>query len=206
MRNQMPRTFKLMMLLLLAMTILNLVACGGGAGNGGSTSASPAPTNPTSPVTPIVPIVGPNPTPAPNGSVALTYYTLSKTVAPVNGWPTKQYTAMAACVQFENNTFCWDDGIKTLQWTSNNNNYGPYTYDYWGVTTTAQGWGLCNGGCVTDFMIQPIYMSQSLVNNITLAKITQVFTQGTPKQVSCTESNNILDCVDFAINMNQSPL
>ena len=191
--------------------ILTTAACAPGGGS--STAIPEARIVDQTPADLLAPSVPPD---APViATPALTYYRLSKTVAPINGWTTKTYTATASCVEYLTKTYCWDDGIKTLQWSSNNNHYGPYYYTYFGLLTKPNGTpGVCNGACTSDYMPAPRFISQAVESNIGVTGggmtgaqvINAVFTQGTAVPVSCTETDGVLNCIDFAINLNQAPL
>lgn len=196
----MKTLLKIMALLLIA---TYFTACAGGSGGGAADAIAEDPSNAIpsdlylAPVDPNAPVLS---------TSSLTYYKLSKTVAPVNGWITKTYTATGSCVVYLTKTYCWDDGVKTLQWTSNNNTYGPYTYTYFGMKGNASSWGLCNGVCTSDLMPLPRVISTTLQNNIGAAVINNVFTNGVAVPVTCTETDGQLNCIDFVINLNQAPL
>lgn len=182
--------------------VLSTAACA--PGGGGSSTAPEARIAEPIPADLFAPVVPPD---APVlATPSLTYYRLSKTVAPINGWATKTYTATGYCVVYLTNTYCWDDGVKTLQWSSNNNHYGPYTYTYFGMQGNASNWGPCSGACGADLMPAPRIISATLENNIGTVNIQNVFTHGTAVPVSCTETNGVLNCIDFVINLNQAPL
>lgn len=140
--------------------------------------------------------------------IPLTYYTLSATRAPVNGWSTRTYTATGHCVVYLTKTYCWDDGKKTLTWTSNNFTYGPYYYSYWNMSQPNVGtWGLTDGTLQTDLMPVPRLVTPTFITRLGgAAPINTMLSSGVPTQVSCTETNGILDCVDFTIDLNQAPL
>lgn len=194
-------TVKIFALLLIAITF---TACAQGGGSGGTTAGKIETPTEAIPADLLAPVADPNATVI--ATPSLTYYKLSKTVAPVNGWITKTYTATGSCVVYLTKTYCWDDGVKTLQWTSNNITYGPYTYTYFGMGGTASNWGPCSGNCGSDLMPAPRVISATLQNNIGAAVINNVFTNGAAVNVSCTETAGQLNCVDFVINLNQAPL
>lgn len=187
----------------LVLIALYFTACAPGGGSGGVAAKIDSPTEAV-PSDLLAPVADPNATVI--ATPSLTYYKLSKTVAPVNGWITKKYTATGSCVVYLTKTYCWDDGVKTLQWTSNNVTYGPFTYTYFGMQGTAASWGPCNGNCGSDLMPAPRVISATLENNIGAAVINNVFTNGAAVNVNCTETSGQLNCVDFVINLNQSPL
>jgi hypothetical protein len=139
-------------------------------------------------------------------TINLVYYSLTETSAPVNGWPYKKMTATGSCVQYLTKTYCWDDGLKTLQWRANGRNYGPFNYTYWGIGGTENSWGPCSGGCPSDLLAVPREISVGLAANIPAQEITGVFNLGAAKPVTCTETSAELDCVDFKINLTKEPL
>lgn len=164
--------------------------------NGGSSPAQSRVADPISDETPTVP------TPTPTATIQLTYYALTMTEAPVNGWPTRTYTATGSCVVYLTKTYCWDDGIKTLHWVYNNSEYGPYRYTYWRRTASN---GSCHGGCTTDLFLTPRFISVTL-NNTLSANISAVFSSGVAKTVSCVESSTTVSCGDFVIDLTQTPI
>ena len=182
---------------------LYFTACapGGGSGDAAKNVDVPSETVPADLLSPSIdsndPVVA---------TPSLTYYKLSKTVAPINGWITKTYTATGSCVVYLTKTYCWDDGMKTLQWSANNHTYGPYTYTYFGMQGNATTWGPCNGACTSDLMPAPRVISAALQNNIGAGVINNVFTNGQAINVNCTEQSGQLNCIDFVINLNQAPL
>lgn len=191
-------TAKVLALVVLA---LYFTACAGGGGSDAGIADKIVDATPSDLIAPIVnsndPVIA---------TPSLTYYKISKTVAPVNGWITKTYTATGACVVYLTKTYCWDDGMKTLQWVSNNHTYGPYTYTYFGMQGSAASWGPCSGGCTSDLLPAPRVISATLENNIGSAVINNVFTNGVATNVTCTEQSGQLNCIDFVINLNQAPL
>lgn len=158
----------------------------------------------------VLPVATPTPTPtATPASTNLTYYSLSATRAPVNGWATKTYTSTGSCVVYQGNTYCWDDGMKTLAWSSGGNNYGPYTYSYWNAGTWGGGQISFNIGGVmeTDLMTAPTLVTHNLEINLnSRAAPTTVLSTGTPHAVVCTENSGILNCGAFMIDLNQPHL
>ena len=156
------------------------------AGCNAPTLQAPAPT--PAPATPeITPPQAAQPEVITPKTVTLSVFTLSKTAAPVNGWPTKTYTAKASCVMFNGQSFCWDDGLKTLMWSQNNFTYGPFMYSYFGQSAQ----GPCSGGCTDDADTSPKVMSGQAVNDI--------FNLGVRADVECTETDGHLDCGTFTI-------
>ena len=162
-------------------------ACGGGESSGDTARVivSPIiddPSNPGGPVT-----------------SSLTYYSLSKTVAPIGGWPAKTYTAKGSCVVYLTKTYCWDDGIKSVVIPAS----GTFTYTYFSAGMSSGVYQHCSGGCLQDYMLVPKFISAALEMNLTFNQINQVFTSGVAHPVECSEENGILNCVDFQIDLNQ---
>jgi len=184
---------------------LGLTACGSGGGSG-STSADVAPIDPINAIPSDLLLAPLDPSAPVDATASLTYYARSKTTSPINGWVTKTVTTTAYCVEYQTKTYCWDDGVKTLTWKSGNYTYGPFTYTYFGLQGTAQNYSHCFGGCGSDLMPLPRVISATLQNAIGAAIINDVFTNGTPHAVNCTESQGQLNCIDFVINLNQAPL
>ncbi|CAB4150018.1 hypothetical protein UFOVP558_60 [uncultured Caudovirales phage] len=181
--------------------VLFLTACGGSGGGGASTQANaPAPDQGLPSTDPGA--IAPAPTtPATPTVVSLTYYSLSKTVAPVSGWPTKQYTAVGSCATFESNTYCWDDGLKSLSWSASGNNYGPYTYTYWSTMDSGTHPLHCSGGCTNSYLTTPRLIESVLEPMLTTISINQVLSTGTPTTVSCTKDNGQLDCGGWTVTL-----
>lgn len=207
---------KYLTLVLLTVLVLQITACG-------KEVSIPQTATTNSDATPkaVVPAFVPNATIPPvitgNGSnsqtVSITYYQMSKTVAPVNGWITKTYTATGYCLVYGGDTYCWDDGIKTLQWNQSNNFYGPFTYTYWNMSLDAFGnspdginWSHANGGLGQDLMSTPRLISQALSINMATGAVNQVLTSGSATTVSCTDTAGVIDCGSFSVDTTQTPL
>lgn len=177
-------------LVLIAIILVAFSMCNVGCvEGGGGSSAKSAPTNE------IAPPADPSPglTPGPN-TVSVTYYRLSRTEAPVNGWPNKTYTATGYCAEIQGATFCWSDGLKTLQWVSNNFQYGPLTYNYFGLSTSNGNPQTCHGGCADDYMDSPVLVTNQLLNVLSAQDVQNVFDHGTPGSLNCEVNNGNLDC------------
>lgn len=156
--------------------------------------------------------VQPTPTPVPQAQpVALTYYKLTKTTAPVNGWASKTVTMTGACVDYNSSRYCWDDGVHTLNpWVVNNYTYGPFSFSYFGTDGTVHA---CNGDCIGDVMTTPRILSVHLANVVSTTAqdtgntVNEIMATGSATQVSCTiDANNLLNCIDFSIDLNQVAL
>lgn len=185
---------KILTSIILLPVALMFVGCGSGGGSNTAPKALPgqpgiAPT--PSPTPGLVPTPTPSPTPAPT-PFPLTYYTKTVTVnsIPVSG----------SCVNYSSNSYCWDSGIITT-------GAGPSHYSFWQVTTAP---GMCSGNCLTDYMTSVKVISVNLLNLManSLGSYTpsQVLSIGVPTTVSCTLSSQILNCVDFSIDLSQVPL
>ncbi len=199
----MKNTKTLKIVAALLMTVI-LSACGGG-GSADSKTAAPVtdadlfspvdPTNPNSPTT---------------GTV--TYYTKTITDAPINGWSTHTVTMKGMCVLYSSKTYCWDDGAILLpSWVNNNFTYGGQRYAFWRMAYSVSNGALaynCYGGnaCSGDAVTAPTLMSSSVLNNVAVAKVNDVFATGTPKTVTCTKTGSTLNCVDFTIDLAQLSL
>ena len=127
----------------------------------------------------------------------LTVYALSKTEAPVNGWITKKYTATGYCMVYQTKTYCWDDGIKIIDFTSNGFRYGPFKYTFWGLGNT----GPCYGGCVSDRLLEPTEMTREILDNTTgQTGVDLVFSTGTARTIDCEETRTRLNCGTFGLD------
>lgn len=163
------------------------------------------------PAEPARPSIAVDPAPAStpvSASIALRTYSVTETEAPINGWVNKTFTATGTCVQYQSKTYCWDDGVQTIPaWTVNNFTYPAAGNTYFGLSLpTPTHIGLCTNSCVTDAMAAPRIVAGAIATNIPAATIAHIFTIGVAKDVECTESNGILDCVDFQIDLNQAVL
>lgn len=134
--------------------------------------------------------------------ISVTFFTLTKTVAPINGWPYKTVTYSGSCLIYLNKTYCWDDGTKTIAaWSYNNNLYQAESFNFWGLTVSNSSWGPCSGGCGASYMAQPKVIASSLAINISPDAIKDVFNLGASNQASCSENDGVLDCGDFKVNL-----
>lgn len=190
--------------LFLALALLSLTACKGGGSTIESSEipdlAPPVADQPDDPPADPQDPGNTDPTPAQPQSVVVTYYTLSKTVAPMGSWPTKTYTAMGACAEINSKVFCWDDGVKTLTWVSGGTTYGPYYYTYFGLKQNGAGFSICSGGCATDFMEEPTLINVSLDANIG-TQVDQIFMNGAMNQANCTQTDNVIDCGEYQFDL-----
>lgn len=137
-----------------------------------------------------------------SSTVSITYHSLTKTFAPVNGFSFKTIQMTGSCVIFSAKTYCWDDGLKTIQFSSGGNNYGPYKYSYWGLGANH---GPCWGGCTSDSMTEGSYVDGSLQANLNSSQantgnsVNEVFNLGTTTQVDCDETSDKLTCGSLVI-------
>lgn len=140
--------------------------------------------------------------------VSITVYAKTASEAPVNGWATKTYTATAYCAQYSGSTYCWDDGVKTLQWTNNNFTYGPYKYTYFNLSKNATGWTISHGGLQADLMAIPTLIDNTLVVNMTyaLSTVNAVLSTGSATTYDCVDTDGIVDCGNFVIDTTQAGL
>lgn len=175
-------------LLLLTFSLLVLSACNDTGGS--SPAAKSAPVNSFLPEDPE----GDDGSDIPEART-VTYYALSRTEAPINGWPLKTYTATGYCAEIDAQTFCWSDGNKTLQWTSNNVIYGPHRYNYWGLSSNINGTPqTCHGGCADDYMAAPVFVTNLLLQTLPAAEVQEVFDHGIAGTLNCTLTNGSLNC------------
>lgn len=173
------------MYVFLALAIMTLAACNE---TGSAEKAVPAIGNIS------IPDAGPDQAEPDSEAMTVTYYSLSRSEAPVNGWINKTYTATGYCAEIQAQTFCWSDGQKVLQWVSNNVQYGPLYYNYWGLSTSNNKPQTCHGGCADDYMKAPVFVTNLLLQTLPAADVQKVFDQGTEHQMSCTLSNGNVTC------------
>lgn len=177
--------------LIVILSLLILTACNGAGGG----SIAPS-LNTTTP--PALGNTDPTPTPTPDDSVSVTVYSLSKTVAPMGGFPLKTYTATATCAQIGSDAYCWDDGIKDVVIAGN-----TYTYSYWRAYVAGGNLSFnCNGGCPNDAVTSPTLMISPYTDNFTDAAINLVFSSGIETTASCTEDAGVITCPNFMIDTN----
>lgn len=176
---------------ILCFVLYFVTACGSGGGGSAASSQTTAP-NLTAPSVPA----------APPATVSLTYYSVTKTVAPIGSWPAKTYTATGSCVIYNAKTYCWDDGTKTVTIPG----VGSYTYSYWDQSMVGAALVSCSGGCGADPLTAPTVLSVVVETNLTLTAVNSVFSSGTSKAVTCTLTGTDLDCVDFVIDIDQAPI
>jgi hypothetical protein len=200
------------------MTILNLintvaiVICATACGQAPATSAtSLEATNIAPSADPISqPVSSPNPVASP---VSVTYYSLTTSPAPVNGYSFDHVTLTGSCVVYDSNTYCWDNGAQEISVTANHTTTN-YFYTYWamGKANSLSNYGPCYGGCTIDVMSAPTMIDQGLGTNIatsvqdnygTQSTINQVLTTGTPSTVTCTDDAGVLTCGQFVIDTTQ---
>lgn len=185
--------------------LLVLTACGSGAPSTSVRSPELRAIEPIADDLPAAPAPSASPAPV---SMQLTYYTQTEVRAPQAGWPTKTYTSIGHCVVYLGDTYCWDNGVQVLQWTLNSSAYGPFYYTYWNMNQPASGsWGHSSGGLTSDLMPSPRLITSLVATRMGgMGAVNTVLTNGQATTVNCTETAGILNCVDFAIDLNQIPL
>lgn len=194
---------KVSVLLVCLYFLAGVIACSpkGSTPTSGTDASIDNPTTPiaTEPDLVAEPDIDPSLT-APTGAVALTYYTDTRAVSSLS--------FKGSCVTYETNTYCWDDGIRSL---------GGQSYSYWGVnkfTGTAHNMlGDCRGTCNINGDIldaTPTLVTANVTSYMSraLSSMTPslVFSFGTATNVSCTLTASVLDCVDFSIDLSQAAL
>lgn len=200
-----------MRIIMSALLGLMLTGCESGGGSSGAASA-PASDGTAVPITPPAAPVASQGSQSSAVAVQVTYHSLTRTTAPVQGWQSKTITMTGSCLVYLTKTYCWDDGVKTLQWSSNNSFYGPFTYTYWGLNQNGQGMGICFGGCPSDLMSAPRLISNAVGTNITQSSldtgntVNDVFNLGVSHQLQCSEDNGVLDCGTFSVSLAQVAL
>lgn len=177
---------KTTMIIFLLLSLMSLTACNEGGGSG-EQSAAPKTATPAPTLTPV-------PSEPTDETVMVTYYSLSRTEAPVAGWTQKTYTATGYCTEIQEKTFCWSDGLKILQWVDNNVQYGPLKYNFWGLSTSNNKPQTCDGGCADDYMQSPKLITAQLLQLIPAEDIQYMFDHGTQNQMSCTVSQTTATC------------
>lgn len=130
----------------------------------------------------------------------VTMFQKSFTEAPVSGWPLKTYTSNGYCAQVNTKTYCWDDGVKTMQWTSSSVTYGPFTYSYFGVMPNPVNGSpmSCHGGCSGDYVFTPVIPDIGLTNVVGTA-IGDMLAHGAQSTVSCNIVGHDLNCGTFTL-------
>lgn len=175
-------------------TIIMILLTGllSGCGSGGGSPAAQLNSDPAS-------------SPAFNGGTGataqnVTLFQKSFTEAPVSGWPLKTYTSKGYCAQVNAKTYCWDDGVKMMQWTSSSVTYGPFTYSYFGVMPNPVNGSpmSCHGGCSGDYVFTPVIPDIGLTNVVGTA-IGDMLAHGAQSTVSCNIVGHDLDCGTFTL-------
>lgn len=141
-------------------------------------------------------------------AVVVTVYAKTGGEAPINGWPTKTYTATGYCAVYTGLTYCWDDGVKTLQWQNNSTFYGPFTYTYWNMSQNSVGYSSAHGGLVQDLMATPRVIGQGIGVNLVsaLSTVNAVLSTGTATSYNCVDTAGNVDCGNFVIDTTQVAL
>lgn len=152
------------------------------------------------------PAPGVSPLPIGVPTVSVTVYTHTRTEAPVNGWVNKTYAATGYCAVYADETYCWDDGVKTLDWTFNNFRYGPYTYTYWNMSRETAGFSHSGGALQADLMPVPRLVNTTLALNLEPGQLDEMVTVGTQTTVQCVDADHLLTCPNFQVALDQAPL
>jgi len=141
---------------------------------------------------------------APNEPLTVTYYALAVTMNPTG--LTGAITVTGYCAQYQNNTYCWDDGIKT-QTIQEGQSFEHFNYSFWGLTLAGNGVsaGACYGDCQSDSILLPTTMTSNLQMEAVHAQATpnQVITEGVASTGTCTVANEILSCGNFTVDLSQ---
>jgi hypothetical protein len=208
-----------------ALNTLALVICVSGCGQAPSAteSADIASANPNQAIPISQPVSDPTSSPTPSASpsptsspIAVTVYTKSTTVAPVNGFPGDFVTLTGSCVVYSGNTYCWDNGVQSITTTVSHLTTTSY-YFFWtiGQMSVNGSLNICWGACPYDIMSVPTLIDTTLTNNIqssfavdheAQSTPSAVISSGTQTHVSCTENNGLLDCGTFTIDTTQGGL
>lgn len=166
------------------------------AGPGGPGVPASKPTaTPTPP--PITPPVDGGPTVPP---ISLTFYQLTKTIATSGGISLQ---ATAGCIVYTGNTYCWDDGIKTI---------AGQQLTYWGMNNAGQTCPNVHGGCTSDLLGSPLLMNANVksvldsVQGSAHRTTAEVFSTGTSIPVLCALTGASLNCVNFVIDLGRLSL
>jgi hypothetical protein len=201
--------------IIFCITILSvLTGCGSGS------SSTPASFNQQP--APIVnqPAASPSPTASPSPSpIQLTYYSLARTNnLQINSTLVGPVTTHAMAVQYNSNTYVWDDGPQGYSNVMVNGvNEGSFQESYWDVGLVSFNGTLtimsCGWQCQQDVFTQPTLTDTNALNwfsqfNSTSGQtnVNAIFSSGIPTIVNCTLSENTLSCVNFSIDLAQTPL
>lgn len=185
--------------LILILTALMITACNE-SGGGAQTADATAPIDGLLPSDPG----DPNQIVAPPQNVTLTYYTMTRTIAPSTSNPGLTFTATASCFEYESRQFCWDDGIHTIP-------AGPYQDNYFGLqnhvsTGSPQS---CKLSCNSSWMqsIREVTNRRNLTLIVlggTLGQeVDHILANGTMAQTSCTLEDDELTCGNMVIDVGQ---
>lgn len=134
-------------------------------------------------------------------SFTLTVYSITAVRAPQPGWPTKTYTSTGKCVLYTGDVYCWDDGKKTLVVAG----ISLY-YSYWNINRQGAGFGLSGGGMSEDILTEPTLVTHHLSLNLASGALNEMLTSGQQTDMVCSESNGIVTCGDFAIDLSKAAL
>lgn len=142
----------------------------------------------------------------------LTYKSMTVSRAPVNGFSNKTYVSTGSCVSYQSQTYCWDDGLKDLNFTYMHVAVGG-NYSYFNFGPYSGGFDVAPGQLTTDTMTAPTLITANITSKFNAHLSSEpsqspdyVNTHGTSHSVTCYESNGILECGDFSIDLNQAHL
>lgn len=131
-----------------------------------------------------------------NNDPALTLYTLTQTLS-------LGLTGISRCIEYENVTYCWDDGAHSTLGPGNQLD----TFSSFGI---GDGSGSCLPATATHFGHDCITVPTSftgVIANDLAAKITLVLNTGVQSTVNCTIlGNGNVQCPNFLIDISQTPL
>lgn len=157
----------------------------------------------------VVVSASPSPSPSPSSSpsstpVSLTVY--QRTVTNFISGSRQTYTVTGYCTEIKTSTYCWDDGMKSIELKDGNYDLGLVTYTYWGASQTSaihtEVSYSCNGGCYNDVMSSPTLIGYDFLMQKGQSYVDQVFDSGISNIVSCTELSGVITCPTFEVNTN----
>lgn len=169
--------------------ILYLSACGSSGGAAADAQAAPTPTP------------GITPPPSSGGTtVAATYYTKVQNATVNHAGSTYAITMTGHCVSYASNDYCWDDGWQTIP------AFAGFETNFWGFCELAGVIGQCSGGGSTDPVTAPTLWTATFSGvAFPLHSPAEIYASGVATPVTCTISGSLVDCVDFQIDVAQTP-
>ncbi len=181
--------------LILSALMVTLTACNGGGGaskartTGSETFIDVAPEMPGQPSETLIaaPLIQ-------EEQITLKVYTMSKTEAPINGWINKTFTASGSCVEIEEKTFCWSDGLKVVAFNYNNFDYRAANSYFNLHIQSGNQLRVCSNACLNDYMESPKLVTTQLLQKIPAEKIQEIFNHGSISEINCSLDGNDLKC------------